>query len=231
MSAATAYDDPITNTTYILVVNEGLYYGSKLSHSLFNPNQLRAHGIKYWDNPFDTRHSLTINIPDTLTIPLQTRGTKILFDTRSPTAHELETCPHIELTGAEPWNPTTVQLSSTTQVSKLGDNDTCHSDTTHALSDDSDALYLRQISNALVNMKVQLVDKVNINASTKHITIGETYTEDIPARRTFTSTERHTRITADILAERFCIGPTRAKATIRATMQRGLRSAILLLGR
>ena len=33
-----AYDDERTVQTYILVFHEGLYYGTKLDHSLINPN-------------------------------------------------------------------------------------------------------------------------------------------------------------------------------------------------
>jgi hypothetical protein len=32
VTGATAYDDPSTGTTYILVFNESLYYGIKLDH-------------------------------------------------------------------------------------------------------------------------------------------------------------------------------------------------------
>ena len=53
VSGDTAYDDLGTNTTYILVVNEDLYYSSKLDHYLINQNQVRAYGIDFWDNPFD----------------------------------------------------------------------------------------------------------------------------------------------------------------------------------
>jgi hypothetical protein len=61
-----------------------------------------------------------------------------------------------------------------------------------------------------------------------------TYDQDLegtPARRTFVSTERHSKITADHIAERFGIGPERAKETLRVTSQRGLQSAILPIGR
>ena len=57
----------------------------------------------------------------------------------------------------------------------------------------------------------------------------ETY--DVNPPRTYVSTYRHSKITANVLAERFCIGPNRAYATLRATAQRGVRSAILPLAR
>ena len=54
---------------------------------------------------------------------------------------------------------------------------------------------------------------------------------DVPEYRTFVSSDRHTKVTAEILAERFAIGPKAARATLKATRQSGTRSAILPLGR
>ena len=60
VSGATAYDDLDTNITWLLIINEGLYYGDKLDHTLINPNQIRFNQIDYWDNPFDQDRSLSI---------------------------------------------------------------------------------------------------------------------------------------------------------------------------
>jgi hypothetical protein len=98
VTAATAYDDPDTGQTYILVLNECLYYGNKLKHSLINPNQLRFGGTAVWDNAFDPNHDLSIECEDNLTIPLKLEGTKTLFISRSPTERELNECQHIQLT-------------------------------------------------------------------------------------------------------------------------------------
>ena len=38
VTAATAFDDPTSGATFILVFNEALYNGEKLDHSLINPN-------------------------------------------------------------------------------------------------------------------------------------------------------------------------------------------------
>ena len=38
ISGATAYDDPSTGQTYVLINNEGLFYGNNLDHILINPN-------------------------------------------------------------------------------------------------------------------------------------------------------------------------------------------------
>ena len=37
-TCATAYDDPESGKTYILLFGESLYFGDKLSHSLLCPN-------------------------------------------------------------------------------------------------------------------------------------------------------------------------------------------------
>jgi hypothetical protein len=54
---------------------------------------------------------------------------------------------------------------------------------------------------------------------------------DVPSRRTFVSTERHEKVSAELLADRFGIGPKRAQRTMRVTTQRGVRSAILPISR
>ena len=94
VSGATAYDDPDSGKTFILVFNESLYYGDRLDHTLINPNQVRAFGIPFWDNPYDTERSLSIDVDNDLQIPLRAHGTKLLFRTRVPTTDELATCDH-----------------------------------------------------------------------------------------------------------------------------------------
>jgi hypothetical protein len=39
-SVATAWDSPVDGGTIILVINEALYFGDRMSHSLLCPNQL-----------------------------------------------------------------------------------------------------------------------------------------------------------------------------------------------
>ena len=46
VSGATKYDHP-NGQSYILIINEVLYYGRKMDHSLINPNQLRHNGIGF----------------------------------------------------------------------------------------------------------------------------------------------------------------------------------------
>ena len=43
VSGATTVMDSITGNSFIMVINEALYYGKKIDHSLINPNQLRCY--------------------------------------------------------------------------------------------------------------------------------------------------------------------------------------------
>jgi hypothetical protein len=67
---------PTTGTTFILVFTEVLYYGTKLDHSLLNPNQVCSYGIGFWDDTFDRDKGLRINVNNELQIPMQAKGTK-----------------------------------------------------------------------------------------------------------------------------------------------------------
>ena len=68
----------------------------------------------------------------------------------------------------------------------------------------------------------------------RHINEETQYNQDLeyaPARSIYVSTELHAKVTAETLAERFFIGPERAKETLRSTTQRVTRSEILPIGR
>ena len=114
VTGATAWTNPVDDITYILIFNESLYFGPKLNHSLLNPNQLRYHGVTFMDNPFDRSQDLSIQADRGPSIPLHLQGTKVLFQSRVPTRHELSTCEHIEMTSIHPWDPEKVILGETT---------------------------------------------------------------------------------------------------------------------
>ena len=82
---------------YLLVFNESLYYGTKLDHSLINPNQVRHYGIEFWDNPFNKDRGLKIEL-DEILIRMKSEGTKVFFESSAPTDVELERCPKIVMT-------------------------------------------------------------------------------------------------------------------------------------
>ena len=64
-----------------------------------------------WDNLFDKERKLCIQVDD-LQIPMETKGTKIWFETRVPTDQELRACRMIKLISKCEWNPGIVSLES-----------------------------------------------------------------------------------------------------------------------
>ncbi len=51
-TVTTAWSNPHTGKNYIIIINEALYFGSSMDHSLVNSNQQRAFGIEVYDNPY-----------------------------------------------------------------------------------------------------------------------------------------------------------------------------------
>ena len=96
ITGTTAYTCQSSRQTFILVVKKALLFGHKLSHSLFNQNQLWYNDVSVHDNPFNHDNPLSIQHPE-LTIPLYISGTNIFLANHTPTQHELDTCPHLNM--------------------------------------------------------------------------------------------------------------------------------------
>ena len=205
-----AYTCQESGQTYILVINEGLWLGTKMEHSLLNPNQLRFNGISVQDNPFDTNTPLSIEHDD-ITIPLSILGTNIFLNTHTPTQRELDSCPHIHLTSDVYWNPHTVRLAST--QSEEAEDLPLHSfdELDPGLTQISSVYCFSEMAESLRNLSA--------------------VQSNLPGHKTFISKQRHSAVTPEQLSERWSIGLTQAKQTIRVTTQHGARSAILPLSR
>ena len=109
-TSESTYIDRNTGRSFIIFINEALYYGKKIGHYLINPNQLQSYGTMVWDNTFDSNRELCVETEDGDTIYITANGAKFGFDSRAPTEHELQLLPHVHLTSKFQWNPDTVQL-------------------------------------------------------------------------------------------------------------------------
>jgi hypothetical protein len=98
VGAYTAYDDPETSLTYILEIHEGLWFGSRLKNSLWNPNQSRAFGLSVCDDPFDPNHELGFYDPVSDMSVLLEMDSVAFLKTRVPSINEVHSCPHIVMT-------------------------------------------------------------------------------------------------------------------------------------
>jgi hypothetical protein len=116
VQAATAYDDPDSGITYILIINQALQVPN-LHTTLLNPNQMRKNGIIVDDipkhlahNPDMATHSIYIPSHD-LCIPLRLKGIISGLHSRYPSIHEVENFTWVESTSSEPWDPKSAELA------------------------------------------------------------------------------------------------------------------------
>ena len=96
-TCATAYDCPNTGQVYILLFEQVLYFGTKMSASLLCPNQLRANGNKVQDVPCqydtDSPYGLTFiddEATENLFIPLKMDGVISYLDSQQPSQDEID---------------------------------------------------------------------------------------------------------------------------------------------
>jgi hypothetical protein len=108
--AAFAYDDHNTGETLIVVVNQALYFGDKLSNVLLNLNQVRAHGLTVNECPKHlsrgkSEHAI-ITKDGSHTFPLKLKGLMSYFEVCTLTLEEIANCHHIEITSLNiEWEP------------------------------------------------------------------------------------------------------------------------------
>ena len=86
--------------------------GDTMDHTLINPNQLRHYGTKVRDDPTSNHPLSIITESNEFCMGLQMAGTICYAETHSPTAQELENCPHIQLSSEFSWNPHKVRFPS-----------------------------------------------------------------------------------------------------------------------
>lgn len=111
VSAALAYDDPLTGETVILMVHQAIHIPD-LWHNLLSTMQVRLNDVIInetprflTDNATDLTHSLVIPTDEYDTpyvIPLSIQVVTSTFPTRKPTVAEYEMLPHLTLTSEDP---------------------------------------------------------------------------------------------------------------------------------
>ena len=195
VSGATKYNHP-SGQSYILIINEALFYGRKMDHSLINPNQLRHSGI----------------------IPMEYQGTKLVFKTSVPTEQELNTLPHITLTSEQPWNPGEVRLGEVQSYVNHQPNKIMIKETNIYIGNGCKGITRYEYQNNLdedliwLNKMNPVMHKLSeLESARKEF---DPKLDDIINQGTFKFTKRHNNINEDILAENWCIGPIKARSTL-----------------
>jgi hypothetical protein len=121
-SAGTAWIDPNTGQPYLLILNEFLFFGDHLNHTLLCPNQLHSNGLMVHDTPlmFDQNgtHSIYDPVSD-IRIPMDLKGVVSYFDSSNPTLEESMDMPVIVLTSSIIWEQTAADLPNQEWILKI----------------------------------------------------------------------------------------------------------------
>ena len=238
VNAATAWQSPHTGQTYILILNEAIWMGEHMDHTLINPNQLRHFGTRVQDDPTSSYPLSIITEDESFSMELAMTGTIVYAPTFSPSAHDLEKYPHIELSSPNTWDPKRVTFPKC--IYTLGEmihDKSRHLSALHQydapLHDDDESIFnLDRIQRKICSLS-QI--KPN-NGSQPEKTLYRDKTidpgsSDAPDLFTFQSSDRHTDVNPQQLSERWGISITTAFNTLQHTMQKFLRSSTLPLSR
>ena len=230
--ACTAYDDPKTGLTVILEYHQGLWFGTKMTHSLINPNQCRSYGLSICDDPYDPHRDLGIYDPVTQTfIPLDMMGTIACVTTRAPTWQEIQDCPRVVMTDDADWDPSTLELHprskeeeeykriiASVRVNSVDVNANPSEPQVFQSVHESDVI-LSSVSSALSDetMVPRLVASVKI----------ATYMRNDDSSASSVATKgRHSAVNAEELSRKWGIGLETARKTLKVTTQYGIRHAL-----
>ena len=166
-----AYDDENWET-YILEINNALYLGDQMNHSLLYPNQCQDNEVRIDLRPKayykDSSTASTINCYDAgLKIKVQHKGPLPYFNVRYPTSDELLCCNIVQLTSTNKWDPDNIGYNFSPVVSQLNQEpDFYNSDCSCQLYDEfmHTSFYERIASQVTVNYDVNDTENIRINS-------------------------------------------------------------------
>ena len=229
--AGTAFDHPETGVTFIFVFNEAIWMGDKMDHTLVNPNQLRSYGITVQDNPFSDSPIFISTEGNEFVLPLSCRGTILSAKTRTPTERELQTCEHIVMSSPHDWDPQNVRFpkASRTVEEEISRSVGAVSVDRDDNREDYDSEELDSVLFDIGRMSKRMIASVKVSSVPRQISQVEV--QDVPQAHTFQTKGRHSSISPEDLSERWQIGISTAKETLKRTSQRLVRSAVMPLAR
>ena len=241
----TVWTDPHSGEDYLLVIHQGIYLGDELKHSLVNPNQLRANGVRVDDCPtqFDPRssHSIIIDDPE-VTIPLHLHGIISYFHSRKPTEEDIQCLPRITLTGTADWDPRADTIANMATSAVTTSAPTQDEDPTHyigavrilrsrPLELEEGNLHDRLVSTVCVTPDTEVKEAVQI-ASIRQDPVAEEEKEYLfapppptpVAVKSVVMNGTKPKISAEKLSRSWNISLPAAKRTLKVTTQAGLRN-------
>jgi hypothetical protein len=214
VTAATAYDDPSTGTTVILIIGQALYLNDKVSCTLLCPNQLHSNGISVDDIPFHlapqdrpTKHAIYSDDGESFHVPLQLKGCISYFYSRTLTQEELETCHWITITDEHHWDP---------------HSDSFQEEETNIMQHiESNPAQNRSLLSVKKTAHYAFDDELDQLTQISSLTFPCGYNVYVTS-----SSTRNPQLSPESLAKRWGIGLEAVKNTIRVKTQKGICSTL-----
>ena len=197
-TCCTVVHELATGIEYLIIGYEMLWFGDQLGKSLLNQNQIRYAGHMVQDDPTQIQEEgfgITFTDRD-VHIFFAMKGTSIYFESRTPTAHEIEALPIRALTQDQLWDPATIDMHQCAAIKMQGQVDS-------------------EVHPALADISTTLDERWFIQAIT---------TQGMGSDHAVSS--RHSAITPENLNKIWRRGLDTAKKTLRVTTQRCVRAAI-----
>jgi hypothetical protein len=112
--AATAWTNPLTSETIVLIFNQILWYGTRLPISPINPNKIHHNGFRVGDDINEEGRFFGIELDEDEKLPFEMEGTCISFESRVPTQWEMNArnCRQYLMTCDQPWDPSQVKVAA-----------------------------------------------------------------------------------------------------------------------
>jgi hypothetical protein len=186
VQAATAYDNRDTGETTILILNEAIWMGDQMEHTLINPNQVQAYGITVQDNLFDPAPIFISTEDNEFTLPLNSKGTVLGVATKTPTDQELQTCPHAVLSSEHEWDPQNVRFLRASRTVEEEISRTVGAVMTQdgASTEDPDNDAMNCLFD-IANMSKRLIASIKVASPPRQISQVKTEAQDLPPIKTF----------------------------------------------
>ena len=234
--AATGWVDPVSGASFILYINQGLWFGEELDHSLINPNQIRHFGIAVSDNPYDNSKPLGIAHSEVF-VPFKSTGATVYFETFRPSDDQLhdDKFTHVELTDSrKEWDPQLIVMSpnrpygeydaeikEASMEPKLPDHEVFETD-----------MVLGSVSHTLTTqlLRERMISSVVVdNDDVRRVHAAATTPREIKRSsvKEAASKSRHSAVTPERVGKLFGISLDKARRTLDMTTQHAIRHATL----
>ena len=103
--ADTEYENTETGETTTLILNEAIWMGEIMYHTLVNPNQLRAYEMTVQDKHFSEAPIFVAMEDHDFMLVLSSKGNILGVTTITPTDKELQTYSHVTCSSVNEWDP------------------------------------------------------------------------------------------------------------------------------